>query len=124
MNASSVFLQSAYHWKSSGKSTDRRNRKRSNLSNDHWKRSSYLIPDYHKLSEHAFKNSLAQVIPFHHHGILQWLTDAQLLGFLKRHAQIMNLIFQLQIERDYWAHVISLATPVLTWLSTGAHNVT
>ena len=48
----------------------------------------------------------------------------QLLQSVKQQAEVRNIIFQLEIEQDYWAHVTDFAKPVLYWLSTAAQNVT
>lgn len=95
-----------------------------NLSTDHWKRSSVkLIPKYEQLPNFLFKNLLTKYLLSHHQKIRQWLANVRVVQFFRQRAVLMRDMFQLKIEADYWASVLDLGTPAMTWLSTIVKNL-
>ncbi len=123
----SVSLQAIpteYQWISQPTTTHKNKIKSSSLSTDRWKRStSKLIPKYSKLPNYLFKHLLAKNIPCYCNKIRQWLTNDQLLQFIRQRAELMNVISQLNIEHDYWTYVLNLDMPAMHWLSTISKNV-
>ncbi|CAF4855644.1 unnamed protein product [Rotaria sp. Silwood1] len=100
--------------------------KRFNLSNDHWKQVSTLIPNYKKLSPDQFKDLLVKMIsPGDRHKIEQWLTHLTMLQYLQQRAELICTFFQLKIEEHYWNNVANLATmPIVIWLSQISKEIT
>ncbi|CAF3885191.1 unnamed protein product, partial [Rotaria sp. Silwood1] len=85
--------------------------KRFNLSNDHWKQVSTLIPNYKKLSPDQFKDLLVKMISLgDRHKIEQWLTHLTMLQYLQQRAELICTFFQLKIEEHYWNNVANLTT--------------
>jgi hypothetical protein len=113
-----------YQWKSPPTTTHKKQRKHCSLSTDRWKQSSSkLVPKYSKLPNYLFKHLLSKNIPCYCNEIQQWLTNAKLLQFTRQCAELMCVVYQLKIERDYWTHVHNLGMPAMTWLSTVVKNV-
>jgi len=100
--------------------------KRYNLSTDHWRQSSKLIPNYNQLSPYQFKDLLIKVIPLdHHQNIEQWFTTFTMLQFIQQRAELMCTVFQLKIEQDYWNHRAKLTIlPIMIWLLEISKDVT
>ncbi|CAF3038577.1 unnamed protein product [Rotaria sp. Silwood2] len=80
-----------------------------NLSNDHWKQMSKLIPNYKKLSTDQFKDALMKIIPASsQHHIKEYYISLAMLQFIQERTEIICHILQLKIEQDYWNYIDSL----------------
>jgi IS1 family transposase len=90
-----------------------------NLSTDHWKQYSKLIPNYKNLSSNQFKDLLIESIPLNDRPMIESsLNSFILLQFLQQRAELMCSVSQLEIEQNYWNFVINLlTTPIGVWLS-------
>jgi hypothetical protein len=124
---SPLLLQSIpteYQWISPPTKTYKEKIKYCSLSTDRWNRSSKLVPNYSKLPDYLFKNLLFKSIPcYHHHQIQQWLTNVEILRFIRQRAELMNVMSELNIEHDYWTYVLNLGMPAMVWLSTITRNL-
>lgn len=90
--------------------------KRYNMSNDHWKQLSKLIPDYGRVSLPRFRDLILDLIASHdHQKIKHWLSDSMLIQFVHRQAALTCAVRQLQIEQSYWQHVVQLDMPTMKW---------
>ena len=97
-----------------------------NLSNDHWKQMSKLIPNYKKLSPYQFKDVLTEMIPvnFRYH-MKKGLKTFEMLQYIQHRAQLICAILQLKIEQCYWDYTADLITmPIVIWLSEAGKHVT
>ncbi|CAF2928498.1 unnamed protein product [Rotaria sp. Silwood2] len=97
-----------------------------NLSNDHWKQMSKLIPNYKKLSTDQFKDALMKIIPASsQHHIKEYYISLAMLQFIQERTEIICHILQLKIEQDYWNYIDSLTSmSVLIWLFNVDKKVT
>ena len=94
------------------------------LSVDKWKLSRYLMPNYSKFPDHLFKHLLCKTIPRYRHQISQYLTNPKLLSFIQQYAHLLCIIFQLEMENDYWKHAINGLLSAVNWLSRIPKNFT
>ncbi|CAF4149969.1 unnamed protein product [Rotaria sp. Silwood2] len=82
-----------------------------NLSNDHWKQVSKVIPNYKKLSTYQFKDALMKVIPASsQHHIKEYYIHMAMLQFIQERTEIICHILQLKIEQDYWNYIDDLTS--------------
>ena len=113
-----------YQWISPPTKNYKQKKKYSNLSCDHWKRSSsQLLPKYSQLSNYLFKNILSQNISCYNKNIEQCLTNPKIFQFIRQRGELMSVISQLKIEHDYWIYTLNLAIPAMKWLSTISKNL-
>ncbi|CAF3189358.1 unnamed protein product [Rotaria socialis] len=100
-------------------------RKKNQLSVDKWKVSSLKnLPNYRKLPANVFIRQLSNAIPSDHQKIRHWLSNRALFNFIREHTILKFHLSQLQIEQDYWQHLIQMATPAIQWLSGMPKNIT
>ncbi|CAF4124668.1 unnamed protein product [Adineta steineri] len=116
-------IEAEYQWIPSPSKTHKKKMKCCKLSTDQWKRSSKLVANYNKLPNYLFKRLLSKSIPCYYYKIQQWLKNVKLLHFLRQRAELMRVMFQLKIEKDYWTHVLNLGMPAMIWLSAIVKNV-
>ncbi|CAF3804889.1 unnamed protein product [Rotaria sp. Silwood1] len=112
-------------WPTAMSATYPKKAKNYNLSNDHSYRISILMPNYKKVSPDQFKDVLTEMVPAHsHHHIKDWLTNINILDFLKQRAELITTVFQLKIQLGYWNYVADLtAMPIVIWLlEIGRHK--
>ncbi len=83
-----------------------------------------MIPTYSKFPNHQFKHLLCKAIPRYRHQINQCLTDRKLLSFIQQYAHLMCTIFQFEMEKDYWKHVINELLFVVNWLLRMSEDLT
>ncbi len=102
----------------------RRQTRTAYLSIDKWKFSRNLIPNYSKFPDHLFKHLLCKAIPRYRHQINQYLADPKLLSFIQQHAHLMCIIFQLEMEKDYWKHAMNGLLSAVNWLSRMSKDLT
>ncbi|CAF4603305.1 unnamed protein product, partial [Rotaria socialis] len=90
-----------------------------------WKvSSSKNLPNYRKLPAHVFIRQLSNAIPSDHQKIRHWLSNRALFNFIREHTILKFHLSQLQIEQDYWQHLIQMVTPAIQWLSEMPKNIT
>jgi hypothetical protein len=95
------------------------------FSIDKWKLSPELTPKYGKIQNQQFKNSLCQANPCYRQQLEQYLSsNPKLLSFVQQYAHLMSMRFQIEMEKDYWKHVIDGLLPAVKWLSRMPKNLT
>ncbi|CAF1460714.1 unnamed protein product [Adineta steineri] len=104
--------------------TYRKKLKRYNMSTDHWKQTSKLLPNYKQLSPFKFKHLLLKAISNEYRNELnQLLNNIATLQFIKKRAELLCMVFRLKIEQDYWNYIGTLNMPTITWLSLKTSKV-
>ena len=53
----------------------------------------------------------------------QYLSNGKLLSFTQKYAHLLCMKYQLEMEQDYWKHVIDELLPAIKWLSRMPKNV-
>ncbi|CAF0991390.1 unnamed protein product [Adineta steineri] len=98
--------------------------RRYNMSTDHWKQTSKLLPNYKQLSPYKFKHILLKAISNEYRDQLyQLLNNMATLQFIHKRAELLCMVFQLKIEADYWNYIGTLNMPIITWLSLKASKL-
>ena len=96
-----------------------------NLSIDVWKSSRKLTPNYSHISKYRFKNLLYQAnLSNHQQQLRQCLSNPKLLSFVQKYAHLISMSIQLEMEKDYWKHVIEGLLSAITWLAQMPKNLT
>ena len=103
---------------------DRAKPRHSTLSIDHWKQSPFMVPQYQKMARSHLRESLANALPDRHDDIMEWLADSKVFNFVKQQVYQASLIYQYEIELNYWNSVTDAAGPVLAMLSTESRRFT
>ena len=103
---------------------DRAKPPHSTLSIDHWKQSPFMIPQYQKMARSHLRESLANALPDHQNDIMEWLADSKVFNFVKQQVHQAALIYQYEIELNYWNSVADAAGPALALLSTQSRGFT
>ena len=112
-------------WVSSSGRTQQKTLKRYNMSSDHWRQTSQLIPNYKQLSPYRLKDLLMKAISNEHQDQIERLLNSfPVLEFLRQRAEVVCTVVQLKIEQDYWNYVGNLNLPIVTWLSEVSTDVT
>jgi len=83
-----------------------------------------LIPSYNKISKNRFKNLLYRVNPSYRREFQKYLSNPKLLSFIQKYAHLMSMRIQLEMEKDYWKHVIDGLLFVVQWPSQMPKNFT
>lgn len=116
--------ESECQWVAPSTGFDRSQPRHSTLSIDHWKQSPFMVPQYQNMSRSLLQESLAHALPDHRNDIMAWLTNSTLFNFVKEQVQQAALIYQYEIELNYWNSVADVAEPALALLSTEARGFT
>jgi hypothetical protein len=83
-----------------------------------------LIPNYNKISKYRFKNLLYRVNPSYRREFQTYLSNPKLLSFIQNYTHLMSMRIQLEMEKDYWKHVIDELLFAVRWLSQMPKNFT
>lgn len=94
------------------------------MSIDKYKLSSKLTPDYSNISKEEFRNLLCQSDPSNRQQLQQYLTDSELLLYVQKRAHLMSMRLQLEMEKDYWIHLVDQLLSAVQWLSKMPKDLT
>ena len=94
------------------------------MSIDIWKLSPELTPNYSKIPKQQFKRLLCQANPLYRRRLQLHLSNTELLSFVQKRAHLMSAKLQLELEKDYWKHVIDKLLSAIKWLSQMPKNIT
>lgn len=89
-----------------------------------WKLCPDLTPNFDKIHQQKFKKLLCQANPSYRRRLQPYLSNQKLLSCVQKSASLACTKVQLEMEKDYWIHVIDRLLFAVRWLSQMPKNFT